>query len=213
MQWLRPFAVLLVAAFVCAAAAPVEDKKKVAVLACDFIPDILGGFPAADQTRLLGVAARVLNASRAAGAVTIYTRVAFREGYPEVSERNLMFTQLSQKGLLRDGTPGAAITREIAPSEGDLVLTKTRVGAFSTTNLRTILDAHDITDIVLFGISTSGVILTTVREAADMDYSITVLSDACADHTDEVHSVLMGQVFPKQATVLTADEWIKSLAR
>ena len=47
----------------------------------------------------------------------------------------------------------------------------------------------------------------TVREAADKDYRITVLSDGCADADEEVHRVLTTKVFPRQADVMTVDEW------
>ena len=66
------------------------------------------------------------------------------------------------------------------------MVTKRRVGAFSTTDLETILRAKNINKLVLFGISTSGVVLSTVRWAADMDYSLAVVSDACADRDPEV---------------------------
>lgn len=53
---------------------------------------------------------------------------------------------------------------------------------------------------------------STLREAADRDYQLTVLGDACADADEEVHRVLLGKVFPRQATVLTAQAWAASLA-
>jgi nicotinamidase-related amidase len=65
--------------------------------------------------------------------------------------------------------------------------------------------------LVLAGIATSGVVLSTLRQAADLDYGLTVLSDACADPDPEVHRVLIEKVFPKQAQVTTADEWVKGL--
>jgi len=60
---------------------------------------------------------------------------------------------------------------------------------------------------VLAGIATSGVVLSTLREAADKDYRITVLSDGCADADEEVHRVLTTKVFLRQADVMTVDEW------
>ena len=69
----------------------------------------------------------------------------------------------------------------------------------------------DVTHLVLTGLATSGVVLSTLREAADLDYEITVLADACADHDDEVHRVLCEKVFPLQATVTTVEEWSASL--
>ena len=63
--------------------------------------------------------------------------------------------------------------------------------------------------IVLAGIATSGVVLSTIREAADKDYRITVLSDCCGDADDEVHRVLTRKIFPRQADVITLEEWSK----
>jgi nicotinamidase-related amidase len=65
--------------------------------------------------------------------------------------------------------------------------------------------------LVLAGIATSGVVLSTLRQAADLDYRLTVLADACADRDEEVHRVLTEKVFPRQALVTTTDEWIASL--
>jgi len=64
---------------------------------------------------------------------------------------------------------------------------------------------------VLTGLSTSGVVLSTVREAADKDFRLTVLSDGCGDMDNEVHTVLLTKVFPRQAEVLTTAEWIAVL--
>jgi nicotinamidase-related amidase len=60
---------------------------------------------------------------------------------------------------------------------------------------------------VLSGIATSGVVLSTLRQAADLDYRLVVLADACLDGDPEVHRVLTGKVFPRQADVRTVAEW------
>jgi nicotinamidase-related amidase len=65
-----------------------------------------------------------------------------------------------------------------------------------------------INHLVLTGIATSGVVLSTLREAADKDYRITVLSDCCADRDEEVHRVLKVKVFPRQAEVILSEEWL-----
>jgi nicotinamidase-related amidase len=61
---------------------------------------------------------------------------------------------------------------------------------------------------VLCGISTSGVVLSTTKEAADKDYKLTVLSDLCFDSDPEVHAILTKKLFPRQATVQTSGEWM-----
>jgi len=60
---------------------------------------------------------------------------------------------------------------------------------------------------VLCGIATSGVVLSTLRQAADLDYRLTVLRDACADAEAEVHRVLTEKVFPRQADVVDVAHW------
>ena len=86
------------------------------------------------------------------------------------------------------------------------MFTKKRVGAFSTTNLAARLTARGIDTLILSGIATSGVVLSTLRDAADRDYRLFVLSDICADMDAEVHiAALTEKVFPRQADVIDLD--------
>ena len=85
---------------------------------------------------------------------------------------------------------------------------RSRVGAFSTTDLAILLNAKNIDTLVLLGIATSGVVLSTIRWAADADFELIVLSDCCADRDEEVHRVLMEKVFPRQATVATVADFL-----
>jgi len=186
------------------------DPQHTAVLIMDYQNDILGMLPEEKQSSLLNGATEILDAARAAGVRVIYIAVRFREGYPEVSTRNKGFGGLKTAKRMLEGTPGAEVHAQVAPKSGEIVLSKRRVGAFSTTELETVLRANNITNLVLLGISTSGVILSTVRFAADMDYVLTVISDACADSDEEVHRVLMEKVFPRQANVLTREEFLKA---
>jgi len=99
---------------------------------------------------------------------------------------------------------------DIAPKEGEMTVTKRRVSAFTGSDLEVVLRALSIQHLVLTGIATSGVVLSTTREAADKDYKITILSDCCADGDEEVHRVLTTKVFPRQAEVITLEEWSKN---
>ncbi len=161
-----------------------------------------------DASALLGRLGGAIAAARRAGLPVIYVHVRFRDGYPEISPHNRFFR------ALKDGTRpmtesdlSTAIHPAVAPQAGDVVVTKRRVGAFSGSDLEVVLRAQGITSLVLAGIATSGVVLSTLRLAADMDFEITVLSDGCADANADVHDFLMAKVFPSQAQVLTVDEW------
>jgi nicotinamidase-related amidase len=188
------------------------NPAKTAVLIMDYQNDIVGMFPENAQSPLIERASTILKEARQVKIQIIYVVVRFREGYPEVNPQNKLFSSLKQSGRLVEGTQGAEIDPRMAPQPGDIVVTKRRVGAFSTTDLETILRSKNISKLVLFGISTSGVVLSTVRWAADMDYSLAIVSDACADRDPEVNRVLMDKVFPFQATVVTSREFLKAIS-
>lgn len=108
--------------------------------------------------------------------------------------------------------PAAQIHPAVAPQPGDVVVTKKRVSSFTGSDLDMVLRSRGVTRLVLAGLATSGVVLSTLRQAADLDYGLTVLRDGCADPDEEVHRPLLDKVFTRQADVLTADEWIGQLA-
>lgn len=145
--------------------------------------------------------------AHAANVPVFYVVVRFRDGYPEVNPRNEIFSRITDDDS-RSLTEGDEATEPvITPEEDDLVVSKKRVSAFAGSDLEMILRAQGITHLVLTGIATSGVVLSTLRAAADKDYELTVLSDCCADQDSEVHEVLLEKVFPTQAAVTTSAEW------
>ena len=107
--------------------------------------------------------------------------------------------------------PDTQVHSSLAPRAGEPVILKRRVSAFSGSDLDVLLRAAGADTLVLAGIATSGVVLSTLRQAADLDYRLIVLSDACADRDAEVHRVLTEKIFPRQALVTTTDEWIQAL--
>jgi nicotinamidase-related amidase len=187
------------------------DPQRTAVLCMDFQADIVQRFAGADSPGLLERADALLDAARAAGARVGYVKVGFRPGYPEVSANNQSFSTIRSSGRFEGDAPGAEIHPQVAPRESDLVVTKHRYSAFHGTDLDMILRANGIDTLVLAGISTSGVVLSTVRHAADADYRIVVVADCCADPDAEVHGVLMEKVFPRQASVVNSAEVIAAL--
>lgn len=159
---------------------------------------------------MLARVAVAIGAAREAGVRVIFVRVGFRAGYPEVSPSNRTFSGVAESGQFVEGE-SVAIDPAVAPVAGETVVTKRRVSAFAGSDLDVVLRAGQIGALVLTGIATSGVVLSTLRQAADLDFELTVLSDACADRDDEVHRVLLEKVFPRQALVTTVDEWAAGL--
>jgi nicotinamidase-related amidase len=183
------------------------DPKHTALLVMDFQAEIVA--QVADKAApALERGAGVVAAARKAGLPIIYVVVGFRPGYPELSPRNPNYERITQSGRFL-GSPDIAAA--VAPIAGDPIVVKHRVSAFSGTDLETLLRARDIDTLVLFGIATSGVVLSTVRHGADADYRLVVIKDCCVDGDDEVHRVLTEKVLARQATVVGAAELLQAL--
>ena len=74
------------------------------------------------------------------------------------------------------GFAATAVDDRVAPEPGDKVVRKTRVSAFARTDLDGWFRGLEIDTLILAGISTSGVVLSTVCDAADRDYRLIVLA-------------------------------------
>jgi nicotinamidase-related amidase len=168
----------------------------------DYQPGIIGRL--SDPEPLLARANEAIAAARQAGATVGYVRVALAdEDYAKVPETNPTFHAAAAGRAMHHEDPQTAVDERVAPQPGDIIVRKKRVGAFSTTDLHDQLQARGVDTLVLAGISTSGVVLSTVRDAADRDYRLLVLEDASADPDAEVHALLTGKVFPRQAQVIS----------
>ena len=166
------------------------EPKKTAVLIMDYQIRIFNFFSKEIQDGLISRANKVLTAARQKGIPVIYIEVVRGERTPE-----------------------HAILAQVTPQPGDAVLTKHRVGPFSTTDLNERLKKQGIDTLVLMGVASSGCVLSAVRWAVDIDYKLIVLSDCCADRDDEVQRVLMEKIFPSQATVTTSREFVEAAAK
>jgi nicotinamidase-related amidase len=155
---------------------------------------------------------RAITAARAAGIPVIYVTIGFRPGHPEISARNRSFSAIASAGRFTETDPAAEIHPAVAPAAGDLQVAKRRVSAFAGSDLEVLLRGLGAGTLVLAGIATSGVVLSTLRQAADLDYRLVVLADACLDADPEVHRVLTEKVFPRQAEVLTVAQWQAQVA-
>jgi nicotinamidase-related amidase len=181
-----------------------------ALLVMDVQNGIVDRF-AAGAAPLLDALGRAITGARAAGVPVVYVRVAFRPGAPEISSRNKAFAAAAAAGAMSIDDASTEVHAAVAPEPGDILVTKKRVSAFGGSDLDVVLRSLDVDALVLTGIATSGVVLSTLRMAADLDYELTVLRDACADGDEEVHRVLMDKVFPRQASVMPTDQWVEQL--
>ena len=187
------------------------DLARTAVLSMDMQAGIVSVY-SNDET-MIRRAAELLDRCRAHRLPVIHIKVGFRPGLPEVSDRNPLFGAIRtspEHQRLFQGDAGA-VHPLLGPKEGDIVIEKHRVSAFTGTDLEMILRAQSVETLVLFGIATSGVVLSTLLDAGDADYRVIVIRDCCGDREPELHAALLDKLFPRRGTVMTAAEFLALL--
>ena len=150
-----------------------------------------------------------LQAARKHALPVYFSKSGFRAGYPEVAESNPVFLQAKQKQLFQIGSSN--ILPELTPLGHEPVVIKSRFSAFTGTDLSRMLRAGGIEELVIAGVSTSGVVLSAFCTTADEDYRLIVLADACADPKQALHNELMANLFPRSAKVVVTKDWVTSL--
>ncbi|PLN84931.1 Isochorismatase-like protein [Aspergillus taichungensis] len=141
----------------------------------------------------------------------IHIRTAFRGGYPDLPSRNPSFARVVPKCTYSENDPNSQFHPLVEPQFGDLVITKRRVSAFTGSELELLLRSLGIVQLVVVGLITSGAVLSTVRQAADLDFGVTVLRDLCLDREEDVHEMLMEKVFSRQARVVESGVWLEGV--
>ena len=188
------------------------NKEHTALLIADFYEAMMTTIPHAVERGVVEKAAALQRAAREAGVMVCYCATVFRPGYPEIGTRNKTFGQRKESGQAAVFDPMAVIHPAVAPAEGEVAVGKHRVNALYGTGLDVALRANDIHDLIILGYATSGVVLSTVRYASDLDYNLYVVEDCCSDSDSEVHEFLMGRIFPRQAEVVQSADVIAALA-
>jgi nicotinamidase-related amidase len=180
------------------------DRQHTALLIADFYGAILSTLPHATDRQVIEKTQQLQSAAREAGLFVCYCATVFRPGYVEISERNKVFRERKHSGQPPVSDPVQLIHPAVHPRSGEVVVGKHRVNALYGTALDPIWRANNIDTLIILGYATSGVVLSTVRYAADLDYRLLVVEDCCADQDPGVHDFLTQRIFPRQAEVVSA---------
>jgi nicotinamidase-related amidase len=186
-------------------------RQRTALLIADFYAAFMSTLPHAVDRQVVEKTQHLQHAARDAGLFLCYCATVFRPGYVEISERNKTFSARKHSGQPPVSDPVQLIHPEVRPRADEVVVGKHRVNALYGTALDLILRANTIDTLMILGYATSGVVLSTVRYAADLDYRLVVIEDCCADQEPDVHDFLTQRIFPRQAEVVTSVEVIAAL--
>jgi nicotinamidase-related amidase len=175
--------------------------QRTALLVMDVQPAIVARF--GDDPGLLDRIRAAIAAARARQMLVVYVVVGFRPDAPEISPNNRTFSQAAGSFDPASAVPAP----ELGARDDEPVVVKKRVSAFVGSDLEVLLRSQSVSHLYLCGIATSGVVLATLIDAADRDFGLTVLHDACTDADPDVHRVLTEKLFPRRADVLSVAEF------
>ena len=187
------------------------DPRRCAFLAMDFQHDILAVTPQYREKHLLETVTRVLDAARHTSATIVHITVSFRDDYADAPAHSPLFQAEKARGVMKVGSPGAAICEELTPQTGDLVINKHGVDPFNSTHLANVLRARDVETLVLMGVWTNYVVEATARTGADSGDRIIVVTNGCASDTEDHHQFFITEILPMLGTAATASDVIAAL--
>src|SRR5450830_1107404 len=170
------------------------EARRTAVLLLDVQKDLVDITPGLRENRVLDHMASVLRAARRKKSSVIHITASVRPDFLDLPKDNPLWDGLRKKRQLIIGTQGAAIDPRVKPLKNELVLNKTCVDPFLTTNLGQALQNADANTIILMGLWTNYVVEATARHASDMGYRVLLVRECCASNTVENHEFTINKI-------------------
>jgi nicotinamidase-related amidase len=186
---------------------PTLVPAQTALLVMHYQTDIVGLFPSVAPT-LLANTRKLCEAARAKRVSVYFAQIHFSPGYPEVSPLNKNGQGIKQLGLFVDDE----ISPELGRLDSEPLILAHRASVFFRTDLEARLAAQGIDTLLMVGIASTGVMLSSVAYASDADFRLITVKDCCYDPDQVVHDHLFSTAFDSRTTVLSLADALALLA-
>jgi len=113
--------------------------------------------------------------------------------------------------LAPPGSKEAEFIEAVAPQGDEIVMNKTASGVFSSTNLHYVLKNMGVGSLFVVGVYTNECVETTVRDACDLGYLVTVVEDCCATVTPELHEATLKTLRDRYARIIGVSQAIADI--
>nr|WP_223819487.1 isochorismatase family cysteine hydrolase [Cupriavidus cauae] len=186
---------------------PAIIPAKTALLVMHYQTDILALFPSVAPT-LLGNTRKLCDAARANGVSVYFAKFHFSPGYREVSPLNKNGQGVKKLGLFVEDQ----ISPELGRRADEPIIIAHRASVFFGTDLQVRLSAQGIDTLIMVGIASTGVMLSSVAYGSDADFRLFTVKDCCYDPDQVVHDHLFSTAFESRTTVLSLADALALLA-
>lgn len=163
-----------------------------------------------EERGVLVNASRCLDAARSAGMAVVHVRLGFRPDYADCLSVAARIGGLKSNRAAIVGEFGTEFHPDVAPSEGELVITKQCVNPFFNTGLMTWLMQNGIKRLYMGGVATHLVVESTARFADDAGFAPVVIEDICAAPNPALHDHFITNIAPAVGTVVTSDQFAEA---
>jgi nicotinamidase-related amidase len=143
---------------------------------------------AGNRNAVVANAGRLLAFARDNGIPVVSVRIAFRPDHADVIQNCPIFRNVVAGRAMIDGSWGAEFHDGLGPLPGEYVVKHTRVNAFYGSQLEEVLRTLKAERLIMAGVATNSVVLTSVACAADMGYEVIVVADACSSGRSDLHA-------------------------
>ena len=145
---------------------------------------------------------------KAAAKVVYITYGSEREDYSDMA-RHIRAIVMATKN--KKGEPEHQIVDALKPLPHEVVLNKTTIGAFASTDINQYLRTSGISEIVVVGVSTNNCVGMTAMEAADKGYGVVLVSDATGTCSDNMQNAFEEMFLRLWGRVLTTEDALAEL--
>jgi nicotinamidase-related amidase len=150
---------------------------------------------------------RLLAGARKKGVEVIHVRVAAFKA--DGSDGSVRFKSKGNSAPVH--SKDAEILPEVAPLEGELVISKTTESVFNSTNIDRVLRNMGIQNLIITGVVTNGCVEGATRSAIELDYGTILVEDATAAFAPQLHEHALLTMGHKDALIKSTDEVVRIL--
>nr|MDO8134965.1 isochorismatase family cysteine hydrolase [Candidatus Njordarchaeum guaymaensis] len=150
---------------------------------------------------------KILKACRKKGIVPIHVKVEALS--KDARDTGRLYRTVGF--IVPRGSKWAKIFDEVAPEEGEIVLTKTHSSAFIGTNLDRVLRNMEIENLIVIGFNTDWCVEAAYQSGADYGYNCLLVEDACTTLTRKAHDYTIAKYKARQRPIRTTEEVLKMI--
>jgi biuret amidohydrolase len=171
---------------------------KAALVIMHYQVDVFSILFGAQPSPLLDECNALIRRWRATGRPLLFPNFFLGEKYERVSKSNRLISSIVPTGKFRSAVP----MKGLAIEWNDIFYACPRASVFVDTTLDADLRTRGISTLVMAGISTTGVVLSSVAWASDADYDVRLVKECCYDPDRDAHEALFRSNFGGRVQVV-----------